>query len=334
MNYRRSEAKEASRAQFTGAWAAITTPFTADLELDEAGLRRNMRHFTDDLHVPGIFCTGTMGEFWSLTKEERKRAVEIVVEEARGKCKVIAHTAAHSAHETVELTRHAEEVGADFAVMMNPYYPPCNEAMVYEWFKFVTDRVNIGVWMFETGKNGYAQYGFSPELTNRIADIENVCGIKLVRSLATEREHIEAVIRLCGDKIVVSVPGESDWLSLMKDYKRQVHMSSPSPYIYQTNQWQPLREYTELGLAGKYDEAAPISSQLDELRRLQNKWMASKWANQRVIPIQYLKAWCELLGMVGGPARAPLLPVTDEEKSEMRADLERAGLLSKVAVTA
>ena len=47
-----------------------------------------------------------MGEFWSLTKEERKRIVEIVVEEARrGGCKVIAHTGRHSAHETVELTR-------------------------------------------------------------------------------------------------------------------------------------------------------------------------------------------------------------------------------------
>ena len=86
MNYRRSEAKEAARAQFRGLWAAITTPFTADDRLDEAGLRRNMRYFTDQLGVDGIFCTGTMGEFWALTKEERLRAVEIVVEEARGAC--------------------------------------------------------------------------------------------------------------------------------------------------------------------------------------------------------------------------------------------------------
>src|SRR5205823_2834116 len=93
MDYRKSEAKEAARAQFHGVWTAITTPFTADGELDEAGLRHNMRHLTDGLHVEGVFCTGVMGEFWSLTKEERKRAVEIVVEEARGKCGVIAHTA-------------------------------------------------------------------------------------------------------------------------------------------------------------------------------------------------------------------------------------------------
>ncbi len=94
MNYRKSEAKEASRAQFRGLWAAIPTPFTPDLQVDEAGLRHNMRHLTKGLKIEGVFCTGVMGEFWSLTKEERKHIVEVVGEEAkRGGCNVIAHTA-------------------------------------------------------------------------------------------------------------------------------------------------------------------------------------------------------------------------------------------------
>ena len=88
MNYRKAEAKAAAQARFRGIWAAITTPFTADLALDEAGLRRNMRHLTDVLGVDGVFCTGVMGEFWALTRDERKRVVEIVVEEARGECGV------------------------------------------------------------------------------------------------------------------------------------------------------------------------------------------------------------------------------------------------------
>src|SRR3954451_23639780 len=98
MQYRKAEAKEAARRQFRGLWAAITTPFTADGELDEDGLRRNMRHYTDELHIEGIFCTGNMGEFWALTHDERLRIVEIVVEEARGKCLTIAQTAHHAAH--------------------------------------------------------------------------------------------------------------------------------------------------------------------------------------------------------------------------------------------
>ena len=73
MNYKKSEAKDAARAQFRGVWAAIATPFTQEGALDEAGLRHNMRHFTGGLGVAGIFCAGTMGEFWALTKEERMR---------------------------------------------------------------------------------------------------------------------------------------------------------------------------------------------------------------------------------------------------------------------
>ena len=107
MRYRKAEAKEAARAQFRGVWAAITTPFTPDGAVDEAGLRRNMRYYTDGLHVEGVFCTGVMGEFWSLTRDERRRVVEIVVEEARGKCLVIAQTGHHSTEETVAHTRHA-----------------------------------------------------------------------------------------------------------------------------------------------------------------------------------------------------------------------------------
>jgi len=118
MNYRKSEAKEAARAQFRGLWAAITTPFIPDLQVDESGLRHNMRHVTNNLKIEGVFCTGVMGEFWSLTVAERKRIVEIVVEEAkRGGCKVIAHTRHHSAHQTVELTQHAERTGADFVIL-------------------------------------------------------------------------------------------------------------------------------------------------------------------------------------------------------------------------
>ena len=68
MKYRRSEAKDAARAQFRGVWAAITTPFTPEGELDEAGLRRNMRYYTDELAIDGVFCTGTMGELTAVTK--------------------------------------------------------------------------------------------------------------------------------------------------------------------------------------------------------------------------------------------------------------------------
>lgn len=328
MNYRKNEAKEAARAQFRGVWAAITTPFTPDLQVDEAGLRRNMRRLTRDLRIEGVFCTGVMGEFWSLTKEERKRVVEIVVDEAkRGGCKVIAHTAHHSAHETVELTRHAEATGADFVILMNQYYPPASEQTQYEWFKFVADRVDIGLWMFDAE---YSGWGMSPELTARIAEIPNVCGIKIPRPL----EHYAKVQKLVGDRIVMSEPTESQWLKLMRDYGQKVFQSSPAPYLMQVPGSLPMRDYTELGLQGRFEEAERISGPLQPLRELMFKWMRSCWVNRKLVPIATIKAWSEMLGMAGGPVRPGLPQITEAERQELRADLERTGLLARAKAAA
>lgn len=323
MNYRKAEAKEASRAQFRGVWAAITTPFTPDDRLDEAGLRRNMRHYTDGLGVDGIFCTGTMGEFWALTKEERNRAVEIVVEEARGKCKVIAHTGHHSPNETVDLTRHAQQVGADFAIVINPYYPWASEDTVYEWFKLVASRVDIGIWMFDTPFSGVE---FSPQLTARIADIENVCGIKCSRAL----DHYEQVRKLCGDKIVLSHPSETEFLRLMRDHDMKVHMSSAAPFLMQVPGYTPMRDYAELALAGKFDEAEMIRHGIQPLREVHERWMREPWLKRKTIPIHYLKAWSELLGMAGGHVRPPLPQITQQERQTLRGELEHAGLLARL----
>ncbi|MDP2238803.1 MAG: dihydrodipicolinate synthase family protein [Burkholderiales bacterium] len=323
MDYRKSEAKEASRAQFRGVWAAITTPFTPDDKLDEAGLRRNMRHYTDGLGVDGIFCTGTMGEFWALTKEERKRAVEIVVEEARGKCKVIAHTGHHSPNETADLTRHAQEVGADFAIVINPYYPWASEDTIYQWFEVVASRVDIGIWMFDTPFSGVE---FSPQLTARIAGIENICGIKCSRSL----DHYEQVRKLCGDKIVLSHPSETEFLRLVRDHDMKVHMSSAAPFLMQVPGYTPMRDYAELALAGKLAAAETMRNGIQPLREVHEKWMREPWLKHKIIPIHYLKAWSELLGMAGGHVRPPLPQITEQERMTLRGELERVGLLARL----
>jgi 4-hydroxy-tetrahydrodipicolinate synthase len=327
MNYSKSEAKEAAKAQFHGLWAAITTPFTASGDVDEAGLRQNMRHLTDSLHIDGVFCTGMMGEFWSLSNGERRRIVEIVVEEARGKCKVIAHTAHHSTRETVELTRHAEDVGADFAIFTNPYYPVMDEQGVYSWFEYVASHVDIGIWMFDSS---YAVYGLSPRLTARVAELPNVCGIKVGRPL----EHYAEVLRLTKGSIVLSHPSEDLWLKLMREYGQQVHMSSATPYALQTAEFQPMRDYTELGLAGRHSEAEDRSRVLEPIRAAWHKWTTHKWEQDHVQPNAYIKYWCELLGMAGGPPREPLRLLSGGEREEMRADLERIGLLKRVPVSA
>ena len=329
MKYRRSEAKDAARAQFRGVWAAITTPFTPDGELDEAGLRRNMRYYTDALAIDGVFCTGTMGEYWALTKEERKRVVEIVVEEARGKCLTIPHTGHHSAEETIDLTRHAHEVGADFAIVINPYFPAAkaSDAMLFEWFRRVADNVDIGLWMFDTRYSGTS---LSVDLTARIAGLENFCGIKCSRAT----EHYAAVKRLCGDRIVMSHPSETHLLGLMRDHGQRVHMSSATPYLYQTATWRPMHDYVELALAGKFEDAQKIADELEPVRDVHERWVNGAWDRNQIIGIAQIKAWSGMLGMAAGPVRTPLIDMTAEEKHAMRLDLEQSGLFRHYAAAA
>jgi 4-hydroxy-tetrahydrodipicolinate synthase len=150
-----------------------------------------------------------------------------------------------------------------------------------------------------------------------------VCGIKIGGSL----DHYAAVERLCGDQIVLSHPSERAWLSLMRDHGQRAYMSSATPFLFQTATENRLREYTELGLAGRFAEAERIAAELEPYRQLQERWLARWWREQRVIPIAYLKAWTELLGLAAGPVRLPLREIRSGEREAMRADLERVGLL-------
>ena len=162
----------------------------------------------------------------------------------------------------------------------------------------------------------------SPRLTARIADIDNICGIKIGRPI----DHYVAVKALCGDRIVVSHPSEADCLELMRHHGQRVHMSSAAPFTLQTPAWRPMREYVELALAGRFDEAERVSSSMSAVRVVAEKWLRDPWVEQKVLPIAQLKAWSESFGLAGGAVRTPLLGLGAQELEALRADLDRIGL--------
>jgi 4-hydroxy-tetrahydrodipicolinate synthase len=104
-------------------------------------------------------------------------------------------------------------------------------------------------------------------------------------------------------------------------------MSSAAPYLIQKPGYTPLKDYTELVMQGRNEEAAIINQSLEPARAIFNKWLRDPWPARRVMPIAYLKTWAELLGMVGGAVRPPLLQITDGEREELRQDLIDIGLL-------
>src|SRR5262250_920030 len=166
VDYAPSEAKAAARERFRGLWAATITPFDDGGHLDTAALGADMDRLTGELAVDGVFCAGVMSEFWALSGAERARLVAEVTAAARGRCQVIAHTGHHSVTEAIELTRQAEAAGADFAVVINPYYPTAGDDGLYEWFSWLCRSVSIGIWLFDTR---YAGVSLSLSLIDRIA---------------------------------------------------------------------------------------------------------------------------------------------------------------------
>src|SRR6516164_8418515 len=317
MDYPKAEAKQAARERFSGLWAAITVPFDDAGAVDGAALRADLDRLTGDLAIDGIFAGGVMSEFWALSGAERRRLTEVVAERARGRCPVLAHTGQHSAAETIELTRHAEVAGADFAVVINPYYPPASDEGLYRWFAHVCASVNIGVWLFDTSYSGVT---LSTELIGRLAGIENVVGIKVGRDHA---RYLDLLARF-GDVMLVCSPHEETWLENITRHGQRVYMSSAAPYLYQTPSWQPMREYTRLALAGEPAKAAEIAATLDPVRAVAARWLRGK--PRRIDNIASIKAWAGLAGMSGGPVRPPLISLTATERAALAADLAAVGL--------
>jgi 4-hydroxy-tetrahydrodipicolinate synthase len=103
-----------------GIFVPIATPYTEDEALDEAALRRLTRHLLPD--VSGFIVNGTTGDFPLLTREERRRSVEIIVEEVDGAKPVLAGTGAPSTHEAITLSEDAQAAGADGLMVVTPYY--------------------------------------------------------------------------------------------------------------------------------------------------------------------------------------------------------------------
>jgi 4-hydroxy-tetrahydrodipicolinate synthase len=320
MRYSSSEAKAYGRKNMRGIWAAIPYPFDKNGNIDEAGLRRDLRKYIDELKIEGLFCGGLVGEYWALTMEERRRGQQIIVDEVAGKIPTMPHTACLSIRDTIALTQHAQEIGATYVVVGNPPVSTHDPEELYEFFRLLCSNVDIGISLFNTPICGYT---LSPELVGRIADLPNIFCIKNPLPV----EHTDQVRRFAGAKIIICDPNEGRWLDNIIKHKDQVYMSSPDPYLMQTPGRLLIREYTQKAMVGDIEGARASSRKLDPVRRIADFWMNSKWQAASV-PVAAFKYWSELVGLTGGDPAAPTRPLSTEQKRKLKQELQEVGLLS------
>jgi 4-hydroxy-tetrahydrodipicolinate synthase len=160
---------------FRGCGTALVTPFRRDFSLDEAALRflikRQLKAGVDFL-VP---C-GTTGESPSLTHAEKRRVVEITLEESSGRAPVVAGAGGYNTAEVIESAREYEALGANGILSVTPNYNKPSQEGLYQHFKAIAASVSIPVVLYNVpGRTGV---NLEPATVARLAQIDNIVGIK------------------------------------------------------------------------------------------------------------------------------------------------------------
>ena len=158
-----------------GVIVPIVTPFYPDESVDEQSLRRLAQHLVS-AGVHGIFPCGSQGEFHALTKDERKRILEIVLDEAGGKVLVMAHAGAVTTRESIELTLHASKAGADAASLIGPYYLRPSGEELYRHYSSVAESAPIKLLAYNNPER--TGYSIPVPVIGRLAAQKAIVGIK------------------------------------------------------------------------------------------------------------------------------------------------------------
>lgn len=320
MKYNRKDAKDHAREHLRGIWAAALMPFTPSGAMDEDGLAENIRHWTEDLGIDGLFIAGKQGEFFSMSVDERKRCFDLAVKASEGRGQTIMSCSDQNMDVVLDLARHAQDCGADYIVVHAPvlHFLKAQDETLFEYYRTISEAVDIGIALWSHPDSGYLM---SPELCNRLADLETVVAIKY----SVPRPMYAELSRLASDRIQVSTASEQEWLDNIIELGWQLYLCSSPPYLLQTATDRRMREYTDLAFAGRHDEARRVRDSLDPVRR------AFRTTRPAEKPHAHSKYWQDLLGQAGGHVRRPLLELTEAEKAATRAAFETCGLNLKEA---
>ena len=290
---------------FNGTATAMITPFGKDGGVNYAAFGR-MIDFQIENGTDVLVVLGTTGEPPTMTEEEKEEVMRFSVRRAAKRAKVVFGTGSNSTAHAVEASRKAERLGADGLLAVTPYYNKCTQNGLYEYYKAIADAVSIPVICYNvpprTGVN------IKPETAARIADIENIAGIK---EACGNMEQIVTTARMIRGKC--DLYSGDDHLNLPILAIGGAGLISVSSNIFP-------RETKQLYEAVKRGD-------LGEANRLQDKMLPVidlLFCEVNPIPA---KAAADMIGLEGGIPRAPLTEMEPAHKEPLRAALKTYGLI-------
>jgi 4-hydroxy-tetrahydrodipicolinate synthase len=316
-----------------GIGDSLYTPFSGPDgdDIDYEAYRALIRYCLRDLRHAMLWLTSGVGEWWSLTMDERKKLVEVAIREARAVAPgtvIQACTSAASARDSLELTRHAQEHGADICYLQTPPMEVHGGEGVLRFFQYVAGRTDIALGLFNSGSSGYA---LTPEEVARIYDeVPAVCAIKqgTMHYAASAQVHALApglVIWECD-----AIAYRAGWLQQGILGPAQLGVSA---YLQETPAKRMYSEYWSLVWEGRVSEAIAhaADSGLDQMMATLGPWYTGYPGRPG-----YFTHWGEAFryaaSVIGLPvgdyphSRPPQGILPEAAKTEFRAALEKAGL--------
>ena len=314
--YMKHEAQEWAWEALKGQWTTLMTPFTTDNEVDEAGLRRNIQHIRK-LGTKGAGCTWGMGEFWSLTHDERVRVMDILAEEANSQWLTGAHVTHSSAPEMLSLAKHAEGAGFDVLIVAPPYIVTKTEEQVVDYVQLLADNTSLAIMFYNSPQFGIVM---SPAGLEQLCQIPNVVGVK--EASFNQALSIETHLSL-GKDYIISTPDEwIFWKGKELGFQQQVMFSNTSDWRFDTPGANYYVQFIDRATQGDLDEEF-YETNLRRIKELSDFWWTRTVTKYNgALPVPVVKYWGELMGMAGGHVRPPLYDLTPEEKETLKQELE------------
>tara|TARA_B100000989_G_scaffold109491_1_gene80351 strand:- start:1858 stop:2739 length:882 start_codon:yes stop_codon:yes gene_type:complete len=159
---------------FKGSNVALVTPFKNDKLDDETYI--NLIHFHIKNGTNGLVPAGTTGESPTLSHGEHERVIELCVKESKGKLPVFAGTGSNSTEEAISLTKHAEKIGANGALIVTPYYNKPTQEGLYQHYKAINDKCGLPIIIYNIP--GRSVIDMSIDTMARLYELKNIVGVK------------------------------------------------------------------------------------------------------------------------------------------------------------
>ncbi len=290
---------------FTGTYTAIVTPFKNG-KIDEPALERLIKAQIKG-GVDGIVPVGTTGESPTLDYEEHVRVIELAVQFAHGKVKVLAGTGANSTSEAIYLTKAAEEVGADGSLQVAPYYNKPTQEGLFQHFHAVARSTKLPIILYSIP--GRCGVEIAVDTVDRLVhDSANVVGIK---EAGGTPDRVSALRARLGKEFVILSGDDSLTLPFMSvGAQGVISVASniiPREVSHMVRAFALGKPAIALKLHAKY---YPIYKDL--------------FIETNPVPV---KAALAMMGMLEEEYRLPLVAMSSQNRETLKATLVACGVL-------